>query len=144
MNILVTGGTRVLGRPVVRRLVQAGHQVRALARSPRGDELLRALGAEPVAFDLLDASPVTAAVRGTDAILHLATHIPATSAMKKLESWTANDQLRREATRLLTDAAIAAEVGTFVYPSITLIYPDRGDGWIDASTTEPDPTPRSG
>ncbi len=143
MNILVTGGTGVLGQPVVRRLVLDGHRVRALARSPRGEELLRALGAEPIVFDLLDPSSVSGAVRGADAILHLATHIPATSAMKKPGSWTVNDRLRREATRLLVDAALAEGVGAFVYPSITLIYPDRGDGWIDASTTEPDPTPRT-
>ena len=71
MNILVTGGTRVLGQPVVSRLVQGGHHVRALARSERGVELLRALGAEPVAFDLFDPSAVSAAVDGVDAILQI-------------------------------------------------------------------------
>lgn len=143
VNILVTGGTRVLGQPVVRNLIRSGHRVRALARSELGVDIIRSLGAEPIQFNLIDPKSVLAAVDGADAILHLATHIPATREMKRLGAWAANDRLRREATHLLVDAAITAGVGVFVYPSITLIYPDRGDAWIDASTTEPSATART-
>ena len=51
MEIFLTGATRVLGHPVVQRLVAAGHRVRALNRSeenasstgcgPRASQLVR-------------------------------------------------------------------------------------------------------
>ncbi|WP_394298186.1 NmrA family NAD(P)-binding protein [Streptomonospora alba] len=36
MTVLVTGATGNVGRPLVQRLLSAGHRVRALTRDPRG------------------------------------------------------------------------------------------------------------
>lgn len=46
-----TGATGVLGRRAVRRLVEAGHEVTGVARSPEKAEELRALGATPARVD---------------------------------------------------------------------------------------------
>ena len=54
MRVFVTGATGTLGRPTVKKLVSAGHDVRALARSAANEPLLRQLGATPVAGDLFD------------------------------------------------------------------------------------------
>ena len=67
-SILVTGGTGTLGRQVVRRLRDAGHDVRVLSRN-RGD---LEDGVEHVAANLATGERVDEAVWGTKTILHLA------------------------------------------------------------------------
>jgi nucleoside-diphosphate-sugar epimerase len=135
MDVFVSGATGVLGRPVVRLLVAAGHRVHGLSRSAENAALLRGMGAEPVEADLFDAQSVKAAVAGCDAVLHLATRIPPMAQAHRRSAWLENDRIRREGTRNLVVAALAAEVATFIYPSVCFVYPDSADAWIDAGTT---------
>jgi nucleoside-diphosphate-sugar epimerase len=138
MNIFVTGATGVLGKPVVRLLVEAGHQVYALSRSQANRETIQQLGAEPITTDLFDRAALIQALEATkaEAIIHLATRIPPTSQMGKLASWQENDHIRRDGTRTLVDAALhVGEVQTLIYPSFYYVYPDRSDQWIDAIST---------
>lgn len=137
MEIFITGATGVLGREVVPRLVAAGHGVRGMARSSANESDLRRLGAIPVRTDLLDPASLRDALAGSDAVFHLATSIPPPRRAGKAEAWCANDRLRREGTQALVDAALAAGVDVFVYPSVTFVYPDGGDRWLDAATTPP-------
>lgn len=139
MNIFVTGATGVLGRAAVPLLIAAGHRVDGLARSPENETLLRRLGATPVWADLFDTDALRAAMVSHNAILHLATRIPPTNKAGRRASWRENDHIRREGTRNLIEAARVAGVGTFIYPSISYVYPDSGDQWIDASTTPVEP-----
>jgi nucleoside-diphosphate-sugar epimerase len=108
MRILVTGGTGVLGRALVPLLRDAGHE----AAAPGHSEL-----------DLLDADAVRAAVAGTDAIYHLATRIPPRERWDDPEAWRENDLLRREGSRLLVDAALAAGTETYVQPTVAIAGP---------------------
>jgi 2-alkyl-3-oxoalkanoate reductase len=121
MRILMTGGSGVLGRASMPFLSEAGHRIDA----PRREEL-----------ELFDPAAVTARVRGTEAVLHLATHSPPWEAQVRREAWLENDRLRREATGILVDAALAAGVECFVFPSLTLIYPPSGP--VDESTPLPE------
>ncbi len=139
MDVFVTGGTRVLGQPVVRLLIEKGHQVRGLARSPEAEATLRALGAEPVRANLFEPASLREAVGSADAVLHLATRIPPTNKMRQRGAWEENDRIRTEGTRNLVDAALAGRAQVFVYPSVVLVYPDCGDRWIDAASAEPAP-----
>ncbi|HEY6275327.1 MAG TPA: NAD(P)H-binding protein [Streptosporangiaceae bacterium] len=66
--ILVTGGTGTLGRQVVRRLLDAGCQVRVLSRRPHET----GGGIQYVAGDLATGEGVPAAVEGTPVIVHCA------------------------------------------------------------------------
>jgi uncharacterized protein YbjT (DUF2867 family) len=66
--ILVTGGTGTLGRQVVSRLREEGHDVRVLSRHPHGP----ADGVEYVTGDLLQNLGVEAAVDGAQVIVHCA------------------------------------------------------------------------
>jgi uncharacterized protein YbjT (DUF2867 family) len=66
--ILVTGGTGTLGRLVVRRLREAGFEVRVLSRSSRETED----GIEYVTGDLANGKGIEAAVDGVGTIMHLA------------------------------------------------------------------------
>ena len=68
MKIFVTGGLGVVGRPVVRRLIQSGHQVRVVDR--QAGECVE--GVECIPCDITDFSAVQEQVRGQEAIVHLA------------------------------------------------------------------------
>jgi dihydroflavonol-4-reductase len=70
--VLVTGGTGVVGRPLVERLVADGRDVRALARTQATTDALEALGAKPVRGDVLDWASLQDAVRGCGTVFHVA------------------------------------------------------------------------
>lgn len=106
MRILLTGGTGVLGRSTLPLLRAEGHEVAA----PGREEL-----------DLFDPGAVAAAVAGHDAVLHLATRIPPRERQRDPAAWIENDRLRREATRLLVDAALAGRASVFVQASIAFL-----------------------
>lgn len=69
---LVTGGSGFVGGRVVARLVARGRGVRALVRSDAAAEAVAALGAEPVRGDVLDPRSLAAAMRGCEAVYHVA------------------------------------------------------------------------
>ncbi|HET8524447.1 MAG TPA: NAD(P)-dependent oxidoreductase [Thermomicrobiales bacterium] len=140
MKVFVTGGTRVLGQATVSRLIERGHTVKGLIHSAESEEVLRRLGAEPVHGDLFDPDSLRKAMGDADAVLHLATRIPPTNKMKQAAAWAENDRIRTEGTRNLVDVALASNVQAFVFPGVTLLYPDRGDAWIDAGATKPAPS----
>src|SRR5947208_16962029 len=129
MRAFVAGATGVLGRPTVRALVNAGHQVRGTARGPEKAEMLRSLGAEPVAVDLFDPDAVRAAVAGSEAVLHFATKIPPIMRMSWRAAWRENDRLRSIASKHLVDATLVTGAPPFVYQSITFLSRDHGDMW---------------
>ncbi len=70
--VLLTGGTGLVGRAVLERLVAEGRAVRALARSDAGAESVRAAGAQPVRGDVLDRASLDAAARGCTTVFHVA------------------------------------------------------------------------
>ena len=43
--------------------------------------------------------------------------------MQQPEAWRENDRLRAEASAILVDAALAADVKTYVQPTVTFVYP---------------------
>lgn len=131
MKILFTGATGVLGRAAVPRLVEDGHDVIAVSRSPEDAAWLEETGARPEAVDLFDPSAIDHALAGVDTVIHFATAIPPMSKMAKRKSWEMNDRLRSEATGILVDAAIANDVSRFVQQSVTFAYRDRGEAWLD-------------
>ncbi|HET9942365.1 MAG TPA: NAD(P)-dependent oxidoreductase [Terriglobia bacterium] len=132
MKVFVTGGTGVLGTPVVRKLIAAGHHVRAISRSKSNRDQLIAAGAEPFEADLFNPRSLRPALEGVSAILHLATRIPPPASISKPGAWAENDRIRDEGTRNLIDAALASGVTTFIYPGVVFGYPDSGSNWIDA------------
>ena len=131
MKVFVAGATGVLGRPTVRALVEAGHEVCGTARGDEKSVLLRSLGAEPVAVDLFDPEAVKTAVGGSEAVVNFATKIPPIMRMRWKGAWKENDRLRTEGSRVLVDAALAAGAAVYVQESITFMYRDGGDTWLD-------------
>ena len=70
MNVLVTGASGFIGRPLVARLLSRGHRVRGLVRRP--EERVALGGAQAEVGDLRDTGAVERATRGMDAVVHLA------------------------------------------------------------------------
>jgi dihydroflavonol-4-reductase len=71
-DVFVTGGSGVVGAPIVRRLVEEGRAVRALARSTQARKSVTELGAEPVMGDVLDGDALAAGMRGCEVVYHIA------------------------------------------------------------------------
>jgi nucleoside-diphosphate-sugar epimerase len=138
MKIFVAGGTGVLGKRAVARLVDTGHDVTAVARSEEKADLVRSLGATPVTVDLFDAAAVKAAVDGHDVVMNLATHIPSLSKAALPGAWAENDRVRSEVSKNLVDAALATGASRYIQESIAFMYPDSADQWLDEDVT-PDP-----
>ena len=137
MKVFVAGATGAIGKRAVRRLLEAGHEVTAVARTAAKATELRRMGAFPVTVDLFDPAAVAAAVAGHDAVVNLATKIPSPARAALPGSWNENDRIRREASRNLVDAALSAGATRYIQESISFGYPDRGSEWID-ETVPPD------
>lgn len=133
MKILFTGSTGVLGRASVPLLIADGHDVVAVSRSDTDATWLDEMGARPTKVDLFDRESVDQAMAGIDTVVHFATAIPPQSSMAKRSSWDMNDRLRSTATGILVDAAIDHGVERFVQESISFVYADGGDSWLDES-----------
>lgn len=115
MRVLVTGATGLIGGAVACRLVSAGHDIVALARSDASAAKLADQGYAAVRGELADAASLTDAIRGVDAVVH--------AASPGDQNTAANDEA---ATR----AIIAALRGTskrFLYTSGCLLYGSTGD-----------------
>jgi nucleoside-diphosphate-sugar epimerase len=132
VKIFVTGATGVVGRHLVPRLVQAGHQVTAIGRTQKSRDELAAAGAHGVGVDLFDREAVKRAVAGQDTVINLATHMPASIWRMFLPgAWKENDRIRRDASAILVDAALAGRVRRFIQESFAPIYAPGGDRWLD-------------
>ncbi len=140
MRIFLAGATGVVGKRLVPLLLQAGHAVTAVARSPEKAAALTAQGATPVKVDLFDSTAVSAAVAGHDTVINIATHIPSGAKAMLPGAFRQNSRLRRVASNNLAAAATAAGAGRFIQESFAAVYPDCGDNWIDESV-QIDPSP---
>lgn len=72
MRTFVTGGTGFIGGAVVRRLLEAGHEVRVLVRSRSETRQLDGLPVERVEGDLANAESLRRGIAGCDWVFHVA------------------------------------------------------------------------
>src|SRR5690348_16286991 len=70
MRIFLTGATGLIGSAVLRRLVEGGHSVTALVRSPARADLIRAEAVTPLVGDLARPQAFTAAIAASDGVIH--------------------------------------------------------------------------
>ncbi|HYC50575.1 MAG TPA: NAD-dependent epimerase/dehydratase family protein, partial [Gemmatimonadaceae bacterium] len=117
MRVLVTGGTGVVGRSTVTALIQRGHVVNLLSRHARRDVKQWAQGVHPLPANIAEASTITGAADGCEAVLHL-TAIVDESGVNTFE------RINVEGTRNTLREAERAGVKRFIY--VSSLGADRG------------------
>jgi nucleoside-diphosphate-sugar epimerase len=111
-RVLITGASGFLGQEVVRQLMARGVHLRALVRSDRAAEPLRALGIEIHRGDLKQTTSLAGAARGIDLILHLAA-VHRGGTLRRSDFW----QVNSEGTKRLLQESVRNGVRRFVYVS---------------------------
>jgi len=127
MRVFVAGATGVVGLPLVRFLVEAGHTVAGMTRSSSKTDLISDLGAQPVVCDVYDAQALSEAVVAfrPDAVIHELTDLP--DDISQLRDASANNaRIRREGTRNLLAAATDAGATRFIAQSVAWELPGEG------------------
>jgi nucleoside-diphosphate-sugar epimerase len=122
-TVLVTGGAGYVGAALVPKLLDAGHFVRVLDLYLYGKEVLQAVASHSkltqIQGDLRDRAVVSEAVRGCDAVIHLA-------CISNDPSFELNPSLGKsinlDAFAPLVDASKNAGVGRFIYASSSSVY----------------------
>ena len=119
MRVFLAGATGAIGKPLVPRLVAAGHHVIGMTRSATKQNLVRELGAEPVVADALDADQVAEVVAKAhpDVIIHQLTAISAFDPRHFDRQFALTNRLRTEGTDHLLSAGRATGVKRFVAQS---------------------------
>ncbi len=144
MKVFVAGATGALGRPLVKQLVERGHEVTGMTRSESKQELLRELGATPVVADALDPDAVAQAVAKAqpDVIVHQMTAIEASFNPRRMQrAFATTNQLRTEGTDHLLAAGRAVGVKRFVAQSFAPWPYARTGGTVKSEDDPLDTTP---
>ena len=112
MRTFVTGGTGFVGGAVVKRLIEAGHEVRALVRPGADTRQLTGLPVEQVSGDLRDSRSLQTGMAGCRWVFHVA-------ALYSYWGCRWNDYLDSnvEGTRRVLEAARESGVERVVYTS---------------------------
>ena len=131
MRVLVTGATGFVGSHTAAALVDAGHDVRVLARDPAKLETVGALtgrAVECVEGDVVDTESVRSAVKDCEAVVHAA-------ALVALDSKRAEQthQVNVEGTRNVVESALDAGAGRIVYVSTVALF-GLGDRVVGADS----------
>lgn len=120
MRVFVTGGTGALGKFLLPQLVENGHEVVALTRSPAKAELLDRSGVSAVIADPLDKQQLTAAVRRAEpeVIIHQLTALTEAGNFRKWDQeFALTNRFRTEVTDTLLAAARTIGTRRFIAQS---------------------------
>jgi len=132
MKVFVAGASGAIGRPLVRQLLAAGHEVTGMTRREENAEAIRAAGAKAVVCDVFDATALESAVRETapEVVIHELTALPPRLDPKgKGNPLAPTNRLRGEGTRNLIAAAKAAGARRLIAESVAFFYVSEGD-WV--------------
>jgi len=139
MRVLVVGASGAIGTRLVPQLKERGHEVIGTYRSPGNAGKVRALGAEPVALDILDPGEVRRVIRetGPEAVIHQATALANMRFSRSLDrGFALTNRIRTEGTDNLLAAARDAGVRRLVAQRFASFRYARTGGMVK---TEDDP-----
>ncbi len=131
MKVFVAGASGAIGRPLVRQLVAAGHEVTGMTRHEERAEEIRVAGATAAICDVFDRDALEAAVKSAEpeAVVHMLTALPDRIDWKADDPLGPTNRVRKEGTGNLIDAARAAGARRLVAESVAFLYAARG-GWV--------------
>ena len=119
MRAFVTGGTGFIGRAVVRKLIDRGYEVRALARSERGAAQMREIGATAVIGDVTDRESMREGISGNDVVFHIAAVYNFTQ-----EGVAQCEDANVGGTRNVLELAVELGIPRIVYTSTVAVFGD--------------------
>ena len=145
MRVFVAGSTGAVGKSLVPHLIETGHEVVALVRTPEKGRKVEALGAEAVVADALDGDQLTEAIRkaAPEVILHELTALAGLAGNFKRfdEEFALTNRLRTEVTDTMLAAARLVGARRFIAQSFCG-WPFAREGGPVKSEDDPlDPTP---
>jgi nucleoside-diphosphate-sugar epimerase len=138
VKVFVAGASGAIGRPLVRQLVAAGHEVTGTTRHERRADEIRTAGATAVVCDAFDADALRAAVvaAGSEVVVNQLTSLPQKYDPRKSSFYEMTDRLRREGGHNLVEAARAAGARRVLTQSIAFLYAPEGD-WTKTEEARP-------
>jgi nucleoside-diphosphate-sugar epimerase len=130
MKVFVAGASGAIGRPLLRQLVAAGHEVTGTTRSAERADEIRALGCAPAVCDVFDRAALKAAVAeaAPEVVINQLTSLPRDYNPRRLDYGPTN-RVRTEGGGNLIAAAREARARRFVTQSISFMYAPEGD-WV--------------
>jgi nucleoside-diphosphate-sugar epimerase len=137
MKVLIAGATGAIGKPLLSCLDDAGHELFALVRSPKGNREVAANGADEVVADALDAASVLEAVGQIkpDVIINELTALPKHYTPEEMKAAAPRDkEMRVKGNANLLAAACAANCGRYVLQSSAYWYAP-GPGLADETVS---------
>jgi nucleoside-diphosphate-sugar epimerase len=138
MKVFVAGASGAIGRPLLRQLVAAGHEVTGMTRREERAEGIRAAGATAVVCDVFDAVALETAVKQSapNVVVNQMTSLPQKYNPRKASFYAATDRVRSEGGHNLVEAARPAGAKRFLTQSIAFLYAPEGD-WVKAEDARP-------
>ncbi|HEY0512544.1 MAG TPA: NAD-dependent epimerase/dehydratase family protein [Thermoanaerobaculia bacterium] len=137
MRIFLTGGTGYIGRALASRLVQDGHEVRALVRPTSHVEPLRELGVATFTGDLADRASMREGMSGADWVIHAAAELDVTGPPERMR------QANLQGSENVASLAYKLGVGRFLSVSSMAYFggsPPDGSVADETAPLQPFPT----
>ena len=144
MRVMIIGATGAVGTPLVRQLLETGHEVIGTSRSQERAEHLGTLGAHPIVLDALDSAAVQTSVAAArpEAIIYQATGLAGVRILRSLDRpFKATNRLRTEGLDNVLAAARQAGVRRIVAQSFAPYRYAREGGWVKSEDDPLDPAP---
>ena len=139
MKIFVAGASGAVGKPVVRELIERGHDVVAMTSTAEKRSVLEELGASAVVGDVFDAAGVADLVRSAkpEGVVNVASKWSGNPS--RVSQVAPANEIRVTGARNMVAAAVAAGARRYVNESMMFVY---GYGDHPQPLTEADPPGR--
>lgn len=132
MKVFVAGASGAIGKPLVRQLAAAGHEVTGMTSTEANTAGIEAGGARAVVCDALNADALREVVGAAkpEVVISQLTRLPQSYDPRKIDYGPTN-RARFEGGRNLVEAARAAGARRFLSQSIAFLYAPEGPMVVD-------------
>ena len=136
MKIFVAGATGAIGRPLIKQLLQEGHDVIGMARNDEAARQLQQQGATVEIADALDSNAVSGSIARTqpEVVINQVTALPKRYSPETMcEAAPVDRHLRQDGGTILQSAAKENGARRYILQSSAFWY-EPGDGLADETS----------